>query len=100
MSDDDEVTSLDMLSDYECSECEWVVDPDDPLGLTEDEALGVLGGDENGFLRCPNDWCDGELELTVAASIDMLRLVAERMPETADEIGERVTEALATEEPS
>jgi hypothetical protein len=91
---DDEPTSLDVLSDYECPECGPVVDPDDPLALTEDEASVVLGGDANGFLRCPNDWCGEELEQTLAARVDMLEMIAERLPELAGEIEQRVAAAF------
>jgi hypothetical protein len=74
-----EATAVEILSDYECPECGPVIDPDNPMLLTEDEALGVLGGDERGFLRCPNGWCDEELEPTVEAALDMLDLLKERM---------------------
>lgn len=72
-------TSIEILADYECPECGPVIVPGDPLALTEDEATDVLGGDEHGFLRCPNDWCDEELEPTAEAAMDMLQLIAERM---------------------
>lgn len=99
MSDDDEATSLEILADYECPECGPVVDPDDPLALTEDEALSVLGGDANGIVRCPNDWCDEELEPTLGASIDMLKMVAERMPDLASTIAAGLEDALGGESP-
>lgn len=78
--EEEEATSLEFLADYECPECGPPVDATG-VPLTEDEATAVLGGDENGILRCPNDWCREELELTPAAALDALRMVAERMPE-------------------
>lgn len=71
----DEATSLELLADYECPECGPMAD----LVLTEDEATAVFGGDENGFIRCPNDWCDEELELTAEAAAADLAWIAERM---------------------
>lgn len=90
----EEPTSLDMLADYECPECGPVVDRDDPLCLSEVEALLVFGGDENGVMRCPNDWCDEEIELTLAARLDALSMIAERVPELAPAIAEQTERAL------
>ncbi|HEX9994420.1 MAG TPA: hypothetical protein VGB14_15940 [Acidimicrobiales bacterium] len=83
---DGEATSLEVLADYECPECGEMVD----LDLTETEALLVLGGDESGTLRCPNDWCGEELEVTLDASVEMLRMVAERRPDLAPQIAEQL----------
>jgi hypothetical protein len=75
-ADDREFTALEMLTDYECPECGEVVD-----GLTEDDAVDVLGGDDRGFLRCPNEWCDEELEMTAAAAAENLAWVIGRIQE-------------------
>jgi hypothetical protein len=91
---DDEATSLEMLADYECPECGPLSELIE-LGLfTEDEASDVFGGDENGVMRCPSDECDEELELTLGAALDMLKMVAERMPELAPTIANRIAEAV------
>lgn len=92
IGDDDEVTSLELLADYECPECGGLDEA--YLPVTEDEALMVLGGDENGIMRCWNYGCDEELELTHAAYLDLLKLVAERLPEQAEAIAQRIEEVL------
>lgn len=84
-----EATSLEMLADYECPECGPLVGDSAMSGviaITEDEATMILGGDEAGFLRCPNDWCGEELEMTVEARLDLLAMVAERIPALAPQI--------------
>lgn len=92
--DEGNYSALEIVADYECPECGPVVDPDNPT-LTEDEASAILGGDANGFLRCPNDWCDEEIELTAEAALGMLAMVAERMPELGPEIAARIAEGLS-----
>jgi len=72
----DEPTSLEMLADYECPECGSFVDE-----LTEDEATAIFGGDENGVMRCPHDWCDEELTLTPEAAADNIAWAMERIRE-------------------
>lgn len=64
-------SNLEVLGSYECPEC----GPVENMKLTETEATAVLGGDERGFVRCPN--CDEEIELMLDASLDLLRVVAE-----------------------
>lgn len=81
--DDEEVTSIEMLRDYECPECGPMTDVIEDYLITEDQALVALGGDDAGVIRCPTDWCDEELELTLDASLDLLKMVAERMPDAA-----------------
>lgn len=73
-----DATSLELLAGYECPECGPMVDPDRGA-FTETEADSILGGDELGFVRCPD--CDCELEPTFEAALDRLALIAERFPE-------------------
>lgn len=92
----EEATSLEMLADYECPECGSPIEnPVRGYPFTEDEALMILGGDDNGFLRCPNDWCEEELELTAEARLDTLKMVAERLPEIGPRIESMVNELVA-----
>jgi hypothetical protein len=82
---EDEFTSLEMLADYECPECGPMVGPDcayEPL--TEDEALAVFGGDDEGVLRCPFCFTDEgdeaeELELTAEAAAANLAWLQEKL---------------------
>lgn len=68
--DEDEPTYIDMLRDYECPDgCDFL------YLLSEDEAMGIVGGDSQGFLRCP--LCEEELEQTIAARLDTLAMVAD-----------------------
>jgi hypothetical protein len=85
--DDVDFTSLEQLADYECPECGPLAD----MGYTEDEASEILGGDENGWLRCvecaydddgqPDPSAGAELELTAEASAANLAWLAERLAE-------------------
>lgn len=73
----DEPTSWELLADYECPECGPMADLD---FITEDQATAVFGGDENGVVRCPTEWCDGEeLEQTAEAAAANLAWIMERM---------------------
>jgi len=85
-------TALEQLADYECPECGPLTE--DALWdlLTEDDAMTILGGDEHGFLRCPNEECGEELELTAEASAGMLAMVAERFPELGPNITAKLGE--------
>ncbi len=68
--------TLDMLADYECPECGLLVEDGKLTYVMEWDADSILGGDEHGFIRCPD--CGEELEQTLDASLDMLKMVAER----------------------
>lgn len=57
----------------ECPDCGEL----DPDTLSTHEMEDILGGDDLGFVRCPD--CDEVLEPTVAASLDMLDMIMERM---------------------
>lgn len=83
MSDDP--TCIELLRDYECSEgCEFF-SGDEPM-VSEHDASIMLGGDEQGELRCID--CGAELEPTTEAALAMLQLIAERVPSLAPEIAE------------
>lgn len=88
MSDFVEATALEQVAGFECPECGPMAD----LELTEAEALDVLGGDERGFTRCPNDWCREELEPTLEAALAMLEMVAARLPGLVATITDEVRE--------
>jgi hypothetical protein len=90
---DDDYSSLAMLRDYECPECGPVVDDDAvKWGLmTEDIASDILGGDDNGVMRCPD--CGEELEQTLDARLDFLKMVGERIPDLAPKIADALAEA-------
>lgn len=86
---------VDMLRDYECPECGPFIDESDGVPtITAGEVNAVLGGDEDGYQRCPD--CGEEVDHTLEASLDMLRLVAERHPEMAPEIAAKIEEASAS----
>ena len=82
--------TLAQLADYECPECGPLVDGGATL-FSEAEAHAILGGDERGFIRCPD--CGAELESTLEASLGMLKLIAERHPE----IGQQLADGSLTE---
>lgn len=77
---------LELLRGYECPSCGPLVDETGKT-LTDDEALDIMGGDE----RCPD--CGEELEQTMEALLGVLQMVAERFPEVAPAIADRLTGA-------
>lgn len=89
-------SSIEMLRSYECPDgCEFFDSDDGTPFLTEREAFEMLGGDEHGFVRCID--CGEELEPTIDATLDMLKMVAERHPEMAAGIAAKVEEVLGVD---
>lgn len=83
---------LAMLADYECPDCGPLVEEDGTTTLHPSQANEILGGDEEGVLRCPD--CGEELEQTMDALLGMLQLVAERFPGLAPTIADSVGAVL------
>lgn len=84
MSDSDP-TCIELLRDYECSDgCEFF-SGDEPM-VSEHDAELMIGGDEHGVMRCID--CGAELDVTLDAAIDRLRMIAERVPSAAPAIAE------------
>lgn len=81
---------VEQLACYECPECGPLVDEEGTPGYPSWQLSSILGGDELGFLRCPEPDCEEELELTLDARLDVLKMVAERIPELAPKIADAI----------
>jgi hypothetical protein len=92
---DNDPTYLEMLADYECPECGPMVEVCEEIMVTEEEAAQCFfDDDETGVMRCPNDFCDCELERTLSATLDMAKMFAERRPDLAEAIAQAIDDKL------
>lgn len=85
------VEDLELLADLECAECGPMVDNGEPVfSEWEVDQAGVDKAIVDNV--CP--LCGEELSQTLAASLDMLKVVAERFPEMGGAISEKLDDAF------